>query len=214
MSVKVEEDQNVLHVSWTTYAENFRQLMAELMGGTEFSDVTLVCDDKKEIQAHKFVLSTCSSVFKNILSKNPKNLPVYLKGTQSEDVVSLLQFMYLGEATVPQERMQSFFKFANFFRIKDLSEYTENEKKKVELEKEKKTQEEKLKAKEVKRQRSKEYYAKKRRIAGSQIKNSKKDEKKHYDLLEKKKRPTMSDWAKEVGNMMLDVKDDMKRTKY
>jgi len=205
MSVTVDKNENVLHVSWTTYADNFRQLMAELMGGTEFSDVTLVCDDKKEIQAHKFLLSTCSPVFKNILSKNPKNLPVYLKGTQSEDVVSLLQFMYLGEATVPQERMESFFKFANFFRIKDLSEYTENEKKKkeAELEKvrilEKKSLEDKKKDKKVKKPRTTKENIPKR----SRLEN---DETKLYD-----RRPTMSDWAKEVGNMMKDINETLEQ---
>jgi len=37
-----------------------------------FTDVTLVCEDLRQIQAHKVVLSACSAVFKRMLEKNRK----------------------------------------------------------------------------------------------------------------------------------------------
>ena len=36
----------------------------------EFTDVTLVTDDDKEINAHKTFLSLCSTIIKNLLLKN------------------------------------------------------------------------------------------------------------------------------------------------
>ena len=199
MSVKVEKDQNVFHVTWISYADHFRQLMAALMGGTEFSDVTLVCDDKQEIQAHKFILSTCSSVFRNILSKNPKNLPVYLKGTQSQDMIYLLQYMYLGEAIVPKERMESFFNFACFFKVKDLSEYDLNTERKKQEAYEKVQLEKKRLAEKAKMKR---------------VIKPRKNIQNHTNKREERNmRPTMYDWQKEVGDMMLDVNETLEKEK-
>ena len=40
-------------------------MLHEMMKSNELTDVTLVCDDKKQFKAHKIVLSACSTVFKN-----------------------------------------------------------------------------------------------------------------------------------------------------
>ena len=37
------------------------------MTSKDFADVTLVTEDKKHLRAHRYILSACSSVFKNIL---------------------------------------------------------------------------------------------------------------------------------------------------
>ena len=61
-------------------------------------DVTLVCDDQTQFKAHKIVLSACSPVFKKIIDNNPSQHPlIYLRGIQSYEMESILQFMYLGE---------------------------------------------------------------------------------------------------------------------
>ena len=41
----------------------------------EFCDVTLACDDK-QVQAHKLVLASYSSVFRDLLIQNPHPHPV------------------------------------------------------------------------------------------------------------------------------------------
>ena len=38
--------------------------MQEMLTSDEFTDVTLVTDDKKTIKAHRNILSACSPVFK------------------------------------------------------------------------------------------------------------------------------------------------------
>ena len=46
-----------------------------------FSDVTLVSDDQRPFQAHKYVLSAFSPVLKDILLNNPHPHPlIYLRG--------------------------------------------------------------------------------------------------------------------------------------
>ena len=55
--------------------------MKELMN-EDYSDVTLVTEDKKQIKAHINILSACSPVFKDIL-KDRNNSPImYLRGIQ------------------------------------------------------------------------------------------------------------------------------------
>jgi len=107
-------------VKWVSQPDHIKDMLAELVNDNKFTDVTLVCDDKKEIQAHKFLLSSCSPVFENIIKNNPQNLPVYLKGIKYEDVMPMLQFMYVGQATVAADRMLPFLKLASNFKVKDL----------------------------------------------------------------------------------------------
>ena len=81
--------------------------MREMMTSDDFTDVTLVTDDKKTIKAHRNILSACSPVFKNILQMeiNHSNPVIYLRGIQYSEIESLLQFIYLGEAKFYEERM-------------------------------------------------------------------------------------------------------------
>ena len=75
----------------------------------EFSDVTLVTEDKKQIKANICVLSACSPVFKDILKKDNHSRPIlYLRGIQYTEMESIMQFIYLGEATFDEERMEEF----------------------------------------------------------------------------------------------------------
>ena len=54
-------------LTWQTYSDHLRGMMQEMMTSEDFADVTLVCDDKKTVRAHKNILSACSTVFKDIL---------------------------------------------------------------------------------------------------------------------------------------------------
>merc|ERR1711873_89221 len=82
-------------------------------------DVTLVSDDQTQFKAHKIVLSACSPVFKKIIESNPSQHPlIYLRGIQSYEMESILQFMYLGEGKFYQERMGEFIKVAKDLEVK------------------------------------------------------------------------------------------------
>ena len=50
--------------TWNTYSDHLREMLHQMKKSNEFTDVTLVCDDMRQFQAHKVVLSACSSVFK------------------------------------------------------------------------------------------------------------------------------------------------------
>merc|ERR1712179_88373 len=106
---------------------NFEQCVAhsfkELHSQQEFLDVTLVCEDGKEIQAHKAVLGTCSSVLKNILLKHAHQHPlIYMTGVSIDKLRSMIDFMYLGQTEIAEENVESFLRFASQFQVKGLIE--------------------------------------------------------------------------------------------
>jgi len=91
----------------------------------EFADVTLVCDDAKQMEAHKFVLSSGSNFFKTILKNNPHNHPlIYMKGVKATQLELILKFMYFGQVDVPQMDVSSFLEIATELKIKGLTEKT------------------------------------------------------------------------------------------
>ena len=102
--------------------------MQEMMTSENFTDVTLVTDDKKAIKAHRSVLSACSPVFTNIFQLESQNShPVlYLRGIQYSEMESILQFMYLGEAKFYKERMDEFILVAKNLEVKELSKGIEH----------------------------------------------------------------------------------------
>ena len=59
--------QGKCFLTWPTYSDHVKGMMKELMMNEDFSDVTLVTEDKKQIKANISVLSACSPVFKDIL---------------------------------------------------------------------------------------------------------------------------------------------------
>merc|ERR1719378_802774 len=97
-------------------------MLHDMMSSNEMTDVTLVSEDKKQFKVHKVVLSASSPVFKSIISDNILSSPIiYLKGIQSMEIESILQFLYLGQATFYQERMNEFLTVAKSLEIKEIS---------------------------------------------------------------------------------------------
>ena len=70
------------NIRWDNFSEHVKGVLYEMMKTTQMTDVTLVCDDKKEINAHKFVLAVSSEVFKSFFNnlQAGTNLVVYLRG--------------------------------------------------------------------------------------------------------------------------------------
>ena len=67
------------NLKWHTHSDYLRTMMKEMMND-DFTDVTLVSEDKKQIRAHKNILSACSPVFKDIvkLEQSAKSV-IYLR---------------------------------------------------------------------------------------------------------------------------------------
>merc|ERR1719244_372170 len=96
-------------------------MLQNMMSSNELTDVTLISEDKKKFKAHKVILSACSSLFKSIICESDLSGPIiYLRGIQSLEIESILQFIYFGEATFYQERMNEFINVARSLEVKDI----------------------------------------------------------------------------------------------
>ena len=86
-----------VHLRWVNFDTNISFILNELYRTKEYADVTLVSDDKIPFKAHKFVLSACSHLFKDLLMKNQHPHPIFfLGGINQFELENLLQFTYLG----------------------------------------------------------------------------------------------------------------------
>jgi len=107
---------------WNDFETNISVAFRELREEKDFFDVTLACDDS-QIQAHKVILSACSPFFRNVLRRNPHQHPLlYLKGVKYKDILSVLNFMYMGEVNVAQEELNTFLSVAEDLRVKGLTQ--------------------------------------------------------------------------------------------
>ena len=64
-------------------------MLQDMMSSDTFTDVTLICDDQKQLKALKVILSAFSSVFKNIFTQNNLQL-IYLRGIDYSEMESII----------------------------------------------------------------------------------------------------------------------------
>ena len=112
---------------WNDFEQNISSAFRDIRDEKDFFDVTLACDDDSQIQAHKVIIAACSPFFRNVLRKNQtpnqnQNLVLYLKGVKYKELVSVLNFMYMGEVNVAQDDLNSFLAVAEDLRVKGLTQ--------------------------------------------------------------------------------------------
>ena len=111
-----------LCLQWNDFKENMSVSFGELRADNDFTDITLACEDGKQIEAHKVVLASSSPFFRELLRRNRNPHPlVYMKGLKSEDLVAMMDFLYKGETNVFQENLDSFLALADELKLKGLN---------------------------------------------------------------------------------------------
>ena len=118
-----------LCLQWNDFKESIVTSFSQLREDTDLTNVTLVCEDGKQVEAHKVVLVASSPFFLNILSKNKHTHPlIYMRGLKHEDLVSIMDFLYKGEANIFQDKLDSFLKLAEELQLKGLRSTGDDEK--------------------------------------------------------------------------------------
>ena len=108
-------------LEWDEFQINAGNTLKMLLADTNYTDVTLACDDDRQIKAHKVILSSCSSFFQRLLLKNPHPNPlIYMKGIKYAEMDSIVKFMYLGQTEVKQEDLKHFMEIAQELKVKGL----------------------------------------------------------------------------------------------
>ena len=109
-----------LCLKWNDFQNIVQTSFAELRSDTDFTDVTLACEDQS-IKAHKVILSACSPFFKKLLKTYPHPQPlIYMRGMKSTDLAAIVDFIYLGEANVFQDQLEGFLALAEELQLKGL----------------------------------------------------------------------------------------------
>ena len=97
--------------------------LQDIRDAGELFDVTLVCDDGKQLEAHKVILSANSAVFRQMLTRNSHPHPlVFLPEQNSQKLQELFDFLYKGEVEVLEEEVTEFLKLARKLQVKGLEE--------------------------------------------------------------------------------------------
>ena len=109
------------NLQWSDFQENILSSISNLRQDTLLQDVTLVGNDLIQVQAHKFVLSACSNLFKTIFRNNTsQNLVLYLDSLDSVEINLVIDYIYNGEVKIYQENIDRFLKVAQRFKLEGL----------------------------------------------------------------------------------------------
>ena len=100
-----------------------KKSLNDMLGSDEFTDITLVTDDQKQMRAHRVILSACSQVFRNMM-RTPTIYPhsqmvIFLRGIQHHEMEMVLKFMYQGEVSIRREEVNEFVNVAKSLGIKE-----------------------------------------------------------------------------------------------
>ena len=119
------EDEK-LCLKWNDFQKNLPTSFGELRGDSDFTDVTLVCEEQS-IKAHKVILSASSPFFKKLLKTHSHPQPlIYMRGIRSSELCAIIDFIYLGEARIFQEQLETFLALAEELELNGLEESFED----------------------------------------------------------------------------------------
>ena len=109
-------------LKWNDFHSNVSKSFGLLREEDYLADVTLVCDDNKQMSAHKLVLSACSNYFKEVFRNNPKMLHplLCLNGVLGEDLSNILDYIYNGQVSVHQDHLDRFLAIAQRLKLQGL----------------------------------------------------------------------------------------------
>ena len=96
------------------FQETVSVAFSALHNNQDFSDVTLVCEDNQQIEAHKVVLSASSLLLKRMLLGVQHSHPlVYFWDIRERDMVKIVDFIYNGQVEVYHSDLNEFLNIAN-----------------------------------------------------------------------------------------------------
>ena len=123
---KFKYNMEVLKWPQAQHSNHIGNMLQNLRNFGELADVTIVCDDDIQIKAHKAILSTFSPVIKKILnSLQQTDSVIHFAGVDLKEVVSILEFMYLGQTVITKAECRQLLAVARDLEIMEIVEKVE-----------------------------------------------------------------------------------------
>ena len=108
-------------LQWNDFQDNIKSAFQNLREDSDFSDVTLACEDGQQVEAHKVILAASSPFFQKLFARNKHPHPlIYMRGVKSDDLLAIVDFLYRGEANVFQENLDTFLAISEELQLKGL----------------------------------------------------------------------------------------------
>jgi len=112
----------IFSLSWGEFSSNISETFKDIRKSEELTDVTLACEDG-ELSAHKLILYGGSDFFRSVLIKVKHKHPlIYIKGVKLKYLEAIVDFMYHGEVSVPQDDLNTLLEAAKDLKVRGLSE--------------------------------------------------------------------------------------------
>ena len=94
----------------------------------DFTDVTLLCEKSEFLQAHRVVLSAGSSFFDGFFKAAGTNNHsfLYLNGVSRMELEAVVNFLHMGETSVPRQQLDSFLALARELGVMGFAEGENN----------------------------------------------------------------------------------------
>ena len=116
-------------LKWDFLQNNWSSSFGNLRKDEEFSDVTLASEDGTHIKCHKVILASSSPFFTETLKKVKHPHPlIYMRGVKALELAAMVDFLYLGEASLNKESLDAFLCLAEELRLRGLNGATVDEK--------------------------------------------------------------------------------------
>lgn len=91
---------------FTNYKPTLYKRFAEMFYRKELTDAILICENQR-IHVHKFLLSASSTFFDKMF-KTPGANTLQIKNITHADLLVVLEYIYKGEVSLPQNRIAAF----------------------------------------------------------------------------------------------------------
>ena len=130
-----------VNINWKSSGENLVHSLTGQANRSQFSDVSLVCQESERIAAHQVILGSNSSWMKNLLLKHKENMTgetptIIMPDIKKEDLESLLKFMYRGTTgalSMEEDRFQKLVNLTKYLGIQNIKKKSGLKKKSASL---------------------------------------------------------------------------------
>ena len=114
--------QNEVQLKLHNFQENMITSFSHQRKHSDFSDVTLISEDRQNFPVHRIILSSGSGFFDTILRelRYETHSVIYLRGIKAKLLDPMLDFLYKGSVNLAHEEVEAFLILAREMELKGL----------------------------------------------------------------------------------------------